>query len=126
MLTENVDYTVDYSLGRLKIINESIMNSGVPINVSFENNALFGFNLKTMIGTRLDFWVNDHLQLGGTWMRLSERPFTQKVNIGDDPIANNMFGLDINYTKDAPWSTRLVDKLPGIETKEALQYFIYR
>ena len=27
-LTENVDYTVDYSLGRVTILNESIISSG--------------------------------------------------------------------------------------------------
>ena len=30
-LVENQDYTVDYSLGRVRIINEGVMNSGSPI-----------------------------------------------------------------------------------------------
>ena len=38
-LTENVDYTVDYTLGRVKIINQGILSSGAPINISLENNA---------------------------------------------------------------------------------------
>jgi cell surface protein SprA len=33
LLTENVDYTVDYTLGRVRIINEGILNSGTPINI---------------------------------------------------------------------------------------------
>lgn len=39
-LQENIDYTVDYTLGRVKIINESIMNSGQPIKISLESNSL--------------------------------------------------------------------------------------
>ena len=38
-LTENQDYTVDYMLGRVTIINQGILNSGVPIKISLENNA---------------------------------------------------------------------------------------
>jgi cell surface protein SprA len=50
-------------------------------------------------------------------MHLFERPFTEKVNIGDDPINNKVYGLDLTYSKEAPWVTRLVDKLPVISTK---------
>ena len=40
-LTENVDYTVDYSLGRVTILNESIISSGTPVSVSLENQSTF-------------------------------------------------------------------------------------
>ena len=51
-------------------------------------------------------------------LRLSERPFTQKVNFGDDPISNTMLGFDFSYTEEAPWLTRALDKLPFYDTKE--------
>jgi len=117
-LTEGVDYDVDYNIGKIRVINESLLNSGVPISVSYEDNTLFGFQTKTMLGTRADYWINDNFTMGATFLRLTERPFTQKVNIGDDPIANNIYGFDINYSQDAPWLTRLVDKLPLYDTKE--------
>ncbi len=117
-LVENQDYRVDYSLGRITILNEGILNAGVPINVSFENNALFAIQTKTMFGTRLDYWINDHFTLGGTIMRLNERPFTPKVNIGEDPIANTIYGFDVNYSQETPWITRMVSKLPFYDTKE--------
>ena len=117
-LQENVQYTVDYNLGRIKIIDESILNSGLPINVNFENNNLFGFQVKTLLGTRLDYWINDNFTIGATVLRLSERPFTQKVNVGDDPIQNRMLGFDLNYSTEAPWLTRALDKLPLYSTKE--------
>lgn len=117
-LRENIDYTIDYNLGRVKIINESILNSGLPINVNFENNNLFGFNIKSLIGSRFDYWINDNFTLGATVLRLSERPFTQKVNVGDDPIRNRMLGFDLNYATEAPWLTRALDALPLYDTKE--------
>ncbi|MDP2387366.1 MAG: cell surface protein SprA [Bacteroidota bacterium] len=117
-LTENVDYTVDYTLGRVKIINESIMNSGQPIKVSSESNSMFNIQQKSLIGTRLDYKVNKDFSFGGTFLRLTERPLTQKVNFGDEPVSNIMWGADFSHRADAPWLTRLVDKIPLINTKE--------
>jgi len=117
-LTENADYTVDYTLGRVKIINESILNSGQPIKISAENNSLFNIQQKSLIGTRLDYKVNKDFTLGSTLLRMTERPLTQKVNIGDEPVSNTVVGLDYSYRHEAPWLTRLVDKIPLINTKE--------
>ncbi|MCB0685002.1 MAG: cell surface protein SprA [Saprospiraceae bacterium] len=117
VLQEGIDYDVDYNLGKVRIINEAYINSSVPINVSFEDNALFSFNKKTMLGLRADYEVSKHLNLGFTYMHLFERPYTQKVNIGEDPINNRILGLDVNYSKEAPWLTRLVDGIPLIDTK---------
>ena len=49
-LIENQDYTVDYSLGQVRILNESILQSGMPVKVSFENNTMFNFQAKTFSG----------------------------------------------------------------------------
>ena len=72
-LIEGVDYTVDYNLGRVRILNEAILNSGMPVSIKLESNELFGLQSKTLFGTRLDYQVNDKLVLGGTFMNLKER-----------------------------------------------------
>lgn len=113
MLRENVDFIIDYNLGRIKIINGGVLSSGVPINVQFENNALFGQQVRNYMGTRLDYYVSDKLNLGGTMVRMSERPYYQKVNYGDDPIRNTILGLDANYISDWRGLTRMLDKLPN-------------
>ncbi len=114
-LLEGRDYTIDYNLGRIKIINDGILNSGVPINVSFENNNQFGFQQKTMIGNRFDYWISDNFTLGATQMHLSERPYTQKVNFGSDPISNSIYGADLHYNKNLPSLTRMLDNLPVLK-----------
>lgn len=116
MLRENVDYIIDYNLGRIKIINGGVLASGVPINVQFENNALFGQQVRNYLGTRLDYVVNDKLSLGGTMVRMSERPYYQKVNYGEDPINNTVLGLDVNYNSEWKGLTRFLDKLPNYST----------
>ncbi len=116
-LTEGVHYTVDYTLGRVRIIDDGILNSGMPIKVDFENNAMFGANVRNFVGLNVDHRFNENFNLGGTLLHLRERPFTQKVNIGSEPIANTMVGLNTQYSKEAPFLTRLVDNIPFISTK---------
>ncbi len=115
-LVENQDYSVDYGLGRIKILNTGILNSGVPINVQYEDNATFGFQQQNFMGTRLDYYLNRNLTLGATAMRLTERPFTQQVTFGEDPIKNSVLGADANYQREVAALTRLLDKLPVYST----------
>ena len=115
-LVENQDYTIDYGLGRLKIINSGILSSGVPINVQYEDNSTFGFQQQNFMGLRLDYYLSKHLTIGTTLMRLNERPFTQKVVFGEDPIKNTVAGADINYQNEVPGLTRALDKLPIYST----------
>ncbi|MFC4262244.1 cell surface protein SprA [Ferruginibacter yonginensis] len=121
VLQEGIDYDINYDLGTIKIINPAILNSGLPVQVNFENNASFGLQQRSYLGLRLDYLAKstakEQLSFGGTIVRLSERPFFTKVNIGEDPIRNAMYGLDINYKKDLPRLTKLLDKLPFYSTK---------
>jgi cell surface protein SprA len=116
-LTENVEYTVDYTLGRVRIINEGILNSGLPINITTENQAAFSVQKKRLMGLRVDHLLSKDLRIGGTLMNLTERPLTQKVDYGNDPISNTIWGLDGSYQGESRLITSIVDKIPGIDTK---------
>ena len=76
------------------------------MQVNFENNASFGLQQRNYLGLRLDYLAKntakEQLSFGGTIVRLSERPFFTKVNYNEDPIRNTMYGLDVNYRKNAP------------------------
>ncbi len=120
-LIENQDYTVDYNLGRVKILNQGILESGTAINISLESNSLFSIQTRTLAGARFDYKVSKDLTLGGTVMNLYERPLTQKVNAGDEPISNTIVGLDANWKTESNFITRMVDQLPLFATKEVSQ-----
>lgn len=112
ILREGIDYSIDYNLGSVKILNAAILNSGLPVNVQFENNAGFGMQQRNFMGLRLDYLASKKLSLGSSIVRLSERPFFTKMNYGDDPIKNTMYGLDFNYRSQSAYLTRLLNKLP--------------
>ena len=116
-LTENVDYTVDYASGIVKVINSGLLESGAPISVSTESQDLFSMQRKTMIGAHANYAISDRFNLGATVLHMQERPLTQKVNYGDDPISNTMLGLDVNYSSESLFLTKMLDKLPFYSTK---------
>ncbi len=115
-LTENVDYTVDYTLGRVQITNEGILNSGTPISISLESSSMFNIQTKTLMGTHINHRFSDDFNVGATIMYLSERPLTQKVNYGDEPIANTIWGLNTTYSTESLFLTKALDFLPFYST----------
>ena len=120
-LTENTDYTVDYSMGRVTIINQSLIDAGTSINASVESNDNYGMQRKTMVGLNLDYEVSKNLTLGGTLMFLNEQPLTTKVNMGNEPLKNTLWGAHISWKKESQWLTNLIDKLPLIQATQPSQ-----
>lgn len=115
-LTEGTDYTIDYNLGMIQIINQSILTSGTAVNVQFENNANLGTAQRNFMGFRLDYMASDKFSIGATMEKLTEQPYTYKTSYGEDPINNTMFGMDFNYHSEFPGLTKWLDKLPFYAT----------
>ncbi|MGI8581865.1 MAG: cell surface protein SprA, partial [Chitinophagaceae bacterium] len=119
-LKENIDYTINYDLGTIKIINQAITNAGLPVQVNYENNASFGLQQRNYMALRLDYLAKNtarkQLSFGATMVRLGERPYFTKVDFGEDPIRNTMYGVDMNYRQDIPRLTKFLNKLPFYKT----------
>ncbi|HRQ19569.1 MAG TPA: cell surface protein SprA, partial [Agriterribacter sp.] len=101
-LQEGADYEVNYSLGTVRILNQAILSSGIPVDVQFENQAAFGMQQRNYMGLRLDYLANKNLTIGATAVRLSERPYFTKMGYGEDPIRNTMLGMDFSYRNEVP------------------------
>ena len=119
LLREGIDYTVNYQIGRLRILDPSINASNIPLKITVENNSVFGQQNKRFSGFTVEHKINDDFLIGGTYMRLSERPITQKSNYGSEPVNNTMIGFNAIFSKDIPFLTRMVNKLPNIDTQSA-------
>ncbi|MEX0312756.1 MAG: cell surface protein SprA, partial [Allomuricauda sp.] len=115
-LQEGIDYTVNYQAGTVQILDPSLAASNTPINISVENNAVFGQQTRRFTGINVEHRFNENFVLGGTLLNLNERPLTQKSNFGVEPVNNTIFGLNGNFSTEIPFLTRLVNKLPNIDT----------
>ena len=116
VLVEGVDYTVNYQLGRVEILDEALKASNTPINVSVENNAVFGQQTRRFTGLNVEHQFNENFVIRRYILNLNERPITQKANFNSEPINNTIFGFNGNYSTEVPFLTRLANKLPNIDT----------
>ena len=117
-LTENSDYTVDYNMGIVTIINQSIIDAGTNISASVESNDNYGMQRKTMLGVNLDYELNKNFTIGGSLMFLNEQPLTTKVSMGSEPLKNTLWGAHMSWKRESQWLTNMIDKLPLIRATQ--------
>jgi cell surface protein SprA len=116
VLQEGIDYSVNYQAGRVQILDPSLQASNTPIQVSVENNANFGQQTRRFIGVNVEHKFSEKLLLGATLIKMTERPLTNKSNYGQESVNNTIFGFNTTYSTEVPFLTRLVNKLPNIDT----------
>ena len=115
-LQEGIDFTVNYQAGTVQLLDPSLEASNTPINISVENNAVFGQQTRRFTGINVEHKINENFVLGGTLINLNERPLTQKSSFGVEPVNNTIFGFNGNFSTEVPFLTRLANKLPNIDT----------
>lgn len=117
-LREGADYTVDYTFGKVTILNEGILSSGKDINITYEQQDPFAFQTRSLLGTRFDYRLSEDINIGSTVLYYNERPLISRNLIGTEPARNLQYGLDLNVKKNSRFLTKMVDALPFIQTKE--------
>ena len=120
-LTEGSDYSVDYSGGTVTILNQSIIDAGTNVSVSLESNTDYSQERKTMFGVNWEYDFSKNFLLSGTLMHLSEQALTSKVNMGNEPLNNTIWGLNVNWKKESQWLTNILDKLPFLHLTQPSQ-----
>lgn len=116
-LSEGSDYEVDYSFGSLNILNDKYLAPGQEIEVEYENNQFSIIGQKNFTGVRAEYTVSEDIKIGSTYFKLNEQPLSDKIRIGNEPINNTVLGLDGKAQFDTPWLTRLIDRIPLLQTK---------
>ncbi len=116
VLVEGVDYSVNYQLGKVQILDPSLQGSNTPVEISLENNSVFGQQTRRFFGVNVDHLISENFLVGATFLNMREKPFTQKSSYGQESVDNSIFGFHGNYSSEVPFLTRLVNKLPNIDT----------
>ena len=116
VLVEGVDYTVNYQIGRVYITDNSLLASNTPISVSLENNTVFGQQTRRFWGFNIEHKFNEKFTVSGTFLKMTERPFTTKTDYNQESVNNSIYGINVNFATEVPFLTRLANKLPNIDT----------
>ncbi|MDR0835281.1 MAG: cell surface protein SprA, partial [Tannerella sp.] len=118
ILSENVDYIVNYSSGTVTILNENLLASNANIIATLESQSTFNTQRKTMFGADLNYEFSKNFNLGTTIMHLSEMPLTTKTAFGEESVKNTLWGLNLDYKGQSQWLTNMFDKLPLLELSQ--------
>ena len=118
-LIEGTDYTINYNLGSVRILNPSILTSGQEITISFEKADLFNFQTKWLSGARAEYKFDDNVNMGFTVFHLNERPGgITRFSVGNEPVKNTKYGFDFNIEKESEFLTKIINTVPFLATKE--------
>ncbi len=117
-LNEGTDFVVDYTFGKVTIMNDQILNSGKNIEVKYESSDQFAFQTRSLVGTRFDYHLNEDINFGSTVLYYNERPLVSRNQIGSEPARNLQYGFDFNVNKKSRFLTKMVDAIPFLQTKE--------
>lgn len=121
LLTENVDYIVDYISGTATIINQNILDSNTPTQVTLEDRTMGLMNRKTLMGLNLNYELSKNFNIGATIMHLSEKPYTLRTTLGQESVKNTLWGLNTSYSTQSQILTNLIDKLPFVNATQPSQ-----
>jgi cell surface protein SprA len=72
LLSPGSDFIVEGQSGKVKIMNEGVFNSGRELKVCYEKPDLFTNQVRSLLGTRLDYNLGQDIHLGATVQRMSE------------------------------------------------------
>jgi cell surface protein SprA len=117
-LAQGVDYSIDYALGELVIINAAALVTGANLKITYETNDLFQLASKTLLGTRAELQINKTSYLGFTLINLKQQTLNDKIRIGEEPTNNTILGFDASTDIKTNFLTKLVNKIPGYNTKD--------
>lgn len=76
---------------------------------------------KTMFGLNWEYDFSKNFQLSGTFQHLSEQPLLTKVAMGEEPVKNTLWGININWKKESQWLTNVLDKIPFLHLTQPSQ-----
>lgn len=117
LLTQGSDYTVDEFSGQVTIRNQQAMQPGANVNVQYEQNDVFSSATKTLLGARGDYIFSKNAKMGFTLFDYSQKIFTDKVRLGEEPISNFIGGLDGSAVVGLPAISKLMGLLPIFDSR---------
>jgi hypothetical protein len=114
-LVRDVDYRVDYELGRVTFIRpDTLFPRPRQVSVQFEENPLFAAAPTSILGLVTQF-PTEHGTLSLTALSQSQQSTFNRPPLGFEPASALLAGVSGNFTWESTLLTRLLDKLPLVD-----------
>jgi hypothetical protein len=117
-------YRIDYFTGTLTILEPAQYGADPDITIDYEENVLISFDKKVMLGTRAEMDLGENSFLGLTGLYYKQSIVDERVDVGSEPVQNMLWDINGRFARETPLLTRLVDRLPFLETDAASRFRI--
>ena len=112
-LVKDVDYTVDYELGRVQLLGaDTLIARERRVVVSYEENPLFASVPTSIFGLSTE-WTLRGGRVSMVAISQTQRSTFNRPPLGFEPQASVVAGLSAEYGWAIPAFTRLLDRLPS-------------
>lgn len=116
-LTRGVDYTVDYSSGELRILNDAAKASGANLDITYESGQTSTLDKTTLLGARAEYGLWQDSYVGGMLLYLNQSMLDKRVRIGMEPVRNTLWDANTSLKFKPDFLTRGLDALPLLRTE---------
>ncbi len=117
-LKRDVDYTVDYEIGRVSFTRaDTLFPRPRQVAVQYEENPLFGAAPTSIFGIASQFPMTNG-QINFTAISQSQKTTFNRPPLGFEPASSLVAGVSGNFAFEASTLTRLIDRLPFVSTTQ--------
>jgi cell surface protein SprA len=120
-LQRDTDYIIDYFSGNLTILKEEASKPNANVEISYQSNALFQLEKKSILGARAEYRFNQNSFIGGTLLYLNQRTLDQRIRLGSvdsGPMRNLIWDVNAALRFQPNFLSQALNALPLISTQE--------
>jgi hypothetical protein len=112
-LVRDVDYTVDYDLGRVEFVRpDTLFPQPRQVSVQYEENPIFTQAPTSILGLAAEF-PSEHGQFNITALSQAQKTPFNRPPLGFEPASTLLAGVSGDFTFDSDLLSDLVSKLPA-------------
>ena len=118
MLTEGVDYRINYSSGELQLIGPASPTEQEEVEIIIDERGWQSATDRSMVGLDAIFHINPSLNVGTSWYYYDEESRRHKIRWGSESVRNTITGIHFNYQKSLRdlwdrWNVPILSEMEG-------------
>ena len=120
-LQRDTDYNIDYFSGNLVILKEEANKPNANVEISYQSNALFQLEKKSILGTRAEYRFNQNSFIGGTLLYLKQSTLDQRIRLGsvdNGPMRNLIWDVNAALRFQPNFLSQALNAFPFLSTQE--------
>ena len=119
VLVKDVDYTIDYAVGQVTLRDAETLFSADPqgtVRATWEQKQIFRTAPTSVAGLRATYGLGERGSLDFLGLYRSEQTLVTRPQLGVEPGAIGLGGLNGRYQRDASWLDRWLSRVPALRS----------